>query len=224
MFTGIIQHIGTVESLVYQGNNAQLEIGCSLDTSDIYSGDSIAINGTCLTVASFTKGLTARLVFDLGPETLEKTTLGNLRFLQSVHVEKALRLSDRLGGHLVQGHIDGVGVLVSRDYEGSALKLHFTCNKDILSLCVYKGSISVDGVSLTINQVYETGFDTCLIPLTLQKTCLDSYPISHRVNLENDLIGKYVKRLLKHKEELPQITWNLLDNANFTEKRRTNCK
>ncbi len=200
MFTGIIQNIGSVHSLDYHGATAQLAIECDLDTSDIHSGDSIAINGTCLTLTSFIPGPPAKLVFDLGPETLEKTTLGNLRVWQNIHVEKALRLSERIGGHLVQGHVDGIGILQTQEHQGSALKMRFTCSPDILKLCIYKGSISIDGISLTINQIYETGFDVCLIPHTLEKTCLGTYQTGHRVNLENDLIGKYVERLLGHKK------------------------
>ncbi len=218
MFTGIIQHIGSVHRLDNQGATAQLEIECKLDTGDVQPGDSIAINGTCLTVTSFTTGPIARLVFDLSPETLEKTTLGALRVLQNIHVEKALRLSDRLGGHLVQGHVDGIGILVNRENEGFALKMRFACSRDILNLCIQKGSISIDGVSLTINQIHETGFEVCLIPHSLEKTCLGTYQIGHRVNLENDLIGKYVERLLEHKKESSEVTWNLLEKSGFIDK------
>ena len=185
MFTGIIQHTGTLERI-----GSRVSVQSNMDLSDVHTGDSIAINGVCLTTLE-----AHALVFDLGPETLAVTTLGQLKNNAQVHLEKAMRLSDRLGGHLVQGHVDGVGKVVSRKTEDQSLHITFAASPEILKLCIPKGSITIEGISLTINHVDNQTFSVCLIPHTLEKTVLKNLLPGDRVNLENDLIGKYVAQL-----------------------------
>ena len=196
MFTGIVKNLGQVQQIEFSGLLAKLTLESNLDASDVALGDSIAINGVCLTVTK----IFPYLCFDLGVETLEKTTLSSLRPTQMVHFEKAMRFSDRLGGHLVQGHVDGIGIIVLRETMGDSLRLGIACHPNLLRLCVYKGSICIDGISLTINNVNETGFEAGLIPHTLQNTCLAKLQVGDRVNIENDLIGKYVGQLFQNNE------------------------
>ena len=138
------------------------------------------------------------LIFDLGPETLAATTLGQLQVGCLVHLEKAMRLSDRLGGHLVQGHVDGVGQVTQIKPEADSLHIIFKASPEILKLCIPKGSITIDGVSLTINQIDKETLSVCLVPHTLEKTNLKNLKLRDFVNLENDLIGKYVAKLSLH--------------------------
>ncbi len=193
MFTGIIHTLGTTTRVEYRGATARIEIETELDISDVGIGDSIAVNGVCLTVVEFALGPIGRLMFDIGPETVEKTTLASLRPMQMVHLEKALTFSGRIHGHLVQGHVDGTGIVLQKAYEGQALRLRIACERSILKLCVVKGSITMNGVSLTLNQVNESSFEVCLIPLTLEKTLFAKLEVGDRVNLESDLIGKYLQ-------------------------------
>lgn len=185
MFTGIIQHTGTLER-----NDSRVSVQSDMDLSDVHAGDSIAINGVCLTTLE-----AHALVFDLGPETLAVTTLGQLKNSTQVHLEKAMRLSNRLGGHLVQGHVDGVGEVVSLKIEDQSLHITFKASSEILRLCIPKGSITIEGVSLTINHVDSKTFSVCLIPHTLEKTMFKNLKPGDLVNLENDLVGKYVAHL-----------------------------
>lgn len=185
MFTGIIQHTG-----LFEQTGSRVTIQSDMDLSDVHVGDSIAINGVCLTTLD-----SHQLIFDLGPETLSATTLGKLKSGTHVHLEKALRLSDRLGGHLVQGHIDGVGEVISTKFESDSRHITFKASFDILKLCIPKGSIAIDGISLTINRVDNQSFSVCLVPHTLEQTRLKDLKVGSFVNLENDLIGKYVARL-----------------------------
>ena len=218
MFSGVIQHQATVVEVRKQDALIRLGLSSDLDVSDIQVGDSIAINGVCLTVVRFTTETPALLYFDVGPETLQKTTLGALSVGQKVHAEKAMRLSDRLHGHLVQGHVDGKGTLTNRKFEGESLRLSFRCPAPILRLCIPKGSIAIDGISLTINEIHADRFDVCLIPHTLEKTSLGNYPVGHEVNLENDLIGKYVERLVApHHIAKSDITMDLLSKSGFVQ-------
>jgi riboflavin synthase len=186
MFTGIIQHTGTFERI-----DSRVSVQSDMDLTDIQAGDSIAINGVCLTTVE-----PHALIFDLGPETLAATTLGQLKNGTQIHLEKAMRLSDRLGGHLVQGHVDGVGQVVSIKTEDQSLHITFKASPEILRLCIPKGSITIEGISLTINHADAESFSVCLIPHTLEKTVLDQLKPGDFVNLENDLIGKYVAQLM----------------------------
>lgn len=188
MFTGIVE-----ESAIVLRAGARLEVRTALDLKDTKPGDSIAVDGCCLTVVQMPHGVVA---FDLGPETLAVTTLGALAAGDRVHLERALRLSDRLGGHLVAGHVDAVGTIASLTRQGDALMVRVSAPPAILRYCVVKGSVCVDGVSLTLNAVDDAGFEVGLIPHTLRVTAFAALNVGDRVNLEADLIGKYVEKLL----------------------------
>lgn len=216
MFTGIIRQFGEVNQLSFHGPMARVQIETPLDVSDVSLGDSIAVNGVCLTAVAIEKSKPALITFDIGPETLDCTSLAALRTSECVHLEKALQLSDRIHGHLLQGHVDGVGIIVHKEMQGESLVLKIAAPQEILRLCIPKGSIGVDGVSLTINKIHAGSFELCLIPHTLLLTNFAKYEIGRRVNLENDVIGKYVYEiLLKHNPKDEGISWDLLMKNGF---------
>lgn len=186
MFTGIIQNMGILK----RHSSARISVESNMNLSDVHAGDSIAVNGVCLTTLN-----NKSLEFDLNPETLKKTTLGELEAGTQVHLEKALRLSDRLGGHFVQGHIDNIGRVLSLTQQDTSLVLKISAPKEILALCIPKGSIAIDGVSLTINQVSKEDFEVCLIPHTLEKTHFKALKSGNLVNLEVDMIAKSVAHI-----------------------------
>jgi riboflavin synthase len=193
VFTGIIEEMGTVKLISVRSESAKIQVAARKILADIRLGDSIAVNGVCLTVTSFSpQGFTA----DVMPETLRKTSLFELRPGQQVNLERALALGGRLGGHLVSGHIDGIGRLRDRRTEENAVVLWISAPPEILRFIVLKGSIAVDGVSLTVADVGHDAFAVSLIPLTAEQTTLGSRLPGEPVNLENDLIGKYVERFL----------------------------
>ncbi len=197
MFTGIVEESGTVVALSARPEGARLVVKTGLDLSDTKLGDSIAIDGCCLTVVDLLPGTVA---FDLGPETLAVTTLGSLSTGKRVHLERALRVGDRLGGHMVAGHVDAVGTVSRAERVGAppndALIVRIEAPPAITRYCVAKGSICVDGVSLTLNVVDDAGFEVGLIPHTLVVTHFASLAPGVRVNLEADMLGKYVEKLL----------------------------
>lgn len=192
MFTGLIQDIGTLERLT-PGPMAELWVQSAVLAREPYVlGESIAVNGCCLTVVE-ARGPGFRV--DAAPETLRRTSLGDFKVGQGVNLERAMRLSDRLGGHLVQGHVDGVSRLLSKRTEGGSLVLDFELPPDLAAFLIEKGSIAIDGVSLTVNALAGLSFSVQLIPETQRRTTLASRAVGERVNLEADLIGKYVARL-----------------------------
>lgn len=192
MFTGLIQDIGTLERLT-PGPMAELWVQSAVLAREPYVlGESIAVNGCCLTVVE-ARGTGFRV--DAAPETLRRTSLGDFKVGQGVNLERAMRLSDRLGGHLVQGHVDGVSRLLSKRTEGGSLVLDFELPPDLAAFLIEKGSIAIDGVSLTVNALAGPSFSVQLIPETQRRTTLASRAVGERVNLEADLIGKYVARL-----------------------------
>ncbi len=193
MFTGIIEEVGTVQSLTRGRDGATLEVRADRVLEDLKVGDSLAVNGVCLTLTHLGAGTFSA---DLSPETLRVTNLGALQKDGGVNLERPLRLSDRLGGHLVLGHVDGVGKVRARRQQGDALILAIEVPKELEPYCVPKGSIAVDGVSLTINTVPGSTFEVVLIPHTVQATTLGTRHPGARVNIETDIIGKYVARLL----------------------------
>lgn len=193
MFTGLIEDIGTVRALQRRGDDVTLRVACGLPTHELTLGESIAVNGACLTVTTILPdGFTA----DASTETLRLTSLGGLALGDRVHLERALAIGGRLGGHLVQGHVDGTGRLVRRAALGKAWDLHIEANPSLLGELVPKGSITVDGVSLTVNDVDERSFRVTIVPHTESNTLLIDYRVGQVVNLETDIIGKYVKRFL----------------------------
>jgi riboflavin synthase len=199
MFTGIVEATGTVESIARAEPDraaARLTVATALDLSGSKIGASIAVDGVCLTIVERGGG---RFSADLGPETLLLTTLGNLDPGTRVHLERPLRLGDELGGHLVAGHVDAVGTIVARRENGSALELEISVPGTVARALAPKGSIAVDGVSLTINALADLAggaiFAVTLIPHTLAATKLGDKPQGAGVNIESDLIAKHVERL-----------------------------
>lgn len=193
MFTGLIQAIGVVRSLKREGDAGRLCIISSLAAEDLNPGESIAINGVCLTVVSWDAD---SFSVDVSPETLRSTTLGSLLPRTTVNLERALRLCDRLGGHLVSGHIDSIGTIRQRRQEQNAVYFEFYAPPKTMRYIVAKGSVAIDGISLTVNQVFADRFSVSVIPHSLDQTCLKERRISDQVNIETDLIGRYVERFL----------------------------
>lgn len=194
LFTGIIEEVGIVRRLDRATAGAAIVIAAGKVTPGLKIGDSIAVNGPCLTVTAFDReSLTAFVM----PETLRRSTLGELKPGQKVNLERALALGDRLGGHLVSGHIDGVATLLKREPEGAATLLTFNAPEQHLRYIVPKGSVALDGVSLTVIAVNAASFSVGIIPHTGQETTLGTTEIGSPVNLEVDLIGKYVERMLQ---------------------------
>ncbi len=193
MFTGIIQDAGVVESFERLESGARLRLRTTTDQEPFARGESLAVNGVCLTVLPEDDGT---LLTDVSNETLARTTLGSLITGARVNIERALALGGRLGGHLVQGHVDGVGTLLSIRAEGDFAVYRWSCPADYSELIVDKGSIAVDGVSLTVVGPDGASFGAALIPETLQRTNLGVSSIGDRVNLELDMIAKYVRSLV----------------------------
>lgn len=194
MFTGLIEDLGTLRDIRTGSDQARLTVETKLPMAELSLGESIAVNGACLTVTTFGKGV---FTADVSPETLKCTTLGQLVRGARVNLERALRLSDRLGGHLVTGHIDGQGRIVERRKDGNAWRFQFQTDAAVTSLLVAKGSVTIDGISLTVNDVAENVFSLAIIPHTLAMTTLQERKVGDVVNIETDLIGKYVARFLQ---------------------------
>ncbi len=193
MFTGIIEEIGHVKSLHRGAKSFTLEVEADVVMQGTQVGDSIATNGVCLTVTSLTgHGFTA----DVMPETVQRTALGELKAGSPVNLERALSLQTRLGGHIVSGHIDGTGRISDRRQDDTALWLTVECDSRLLRYVIEKGSITIQGVSLTVARVDERSFAVSLIPHTQSATTLHAARIGDLVNLENDIIAKYVEKLL----------------------------
>ncbi|MBP5679912.1 MAG: riboflavin synthase [Bacteroidales bacterium] len=193
MFTGIIEEIGHVKSLHRGAKSFTLEVEADVVMQGTQVGDSIATNGVCLTVTSLTgHGFTA----DVMPETVQRTALGELKAGSPVNLERALSLQTRLGGHIVSGHIDGTGRIADRRQDDNALWLTVECDSRLLRYIIEKGSITIQGVSLTVARVDERSFAVSLIPHTQSATTLHAAHIGDLVNLENDIIAKYVEKLL----------------------------
>ncbi len=192
MFTGLIEATGSVAQLERSGHNCRLRVNSSLAQADLKMGESIAINGVCLTLTGWDR---RSFTADVSSETLEVTTLGALRPGSLVNLERALRLCDRLGGHIVSGHVDAVGQLQSRTGEGEAQRLEFSLPGAISRYVAPKGSITIDGISLTVNQVTADSFSVMIIPHTLEMTTLKNMRTGESVNLESDILARYVERL-----------------------------
>jgi len=191
MFTGIIDELGTLTKLEISGSDATLQVRCGY--RDFVRGESIAVNGCCLSV---TESGVDWFAADASTETLAKTTLGSLKLGDRVHLERALRAHDRLGGHIVSGHVDGVGTLLDRRPLGRSIELTIEVPDALAPFLAPKGSVAVDGVSLTVNGTVGRRFDLALVPVSQGKTLLAERPLGSTVNLEVDVLAKYVARLL----------------------------
>lgn len=197
MFTGLVAEMGDVVSLMKKGSGARLSLDAVEVSRNAKLGDSIAINGTCLTVVEI-KGRT--LAFDLSDETLRSSNLGELKARDRVNLESALRPDDRIGGHFVTGHIDGTGVIRSKTREGEVYKIIIKTEPWIAEYLVEKGSVAVDGISLTVVDVMRDGFSLVIIPHTAKLTTIGVKGLGDRVNVEVDILGKYVARYLKREK------------------------
>ncbi|MBS0365309.1 MAG: riboflavin synthase [Proteobacteria bacterium] len=194
MFTGIVLDVGTVENCEKRGGDLRLTIACHrLDLSVLKAGDSVSVQGCCLTAVEINA---QRFVADVSRETLSVTTLGELVVGAAVNLEPALRAGDALGGHLVSGHVDAVGSLVTMSEDARSRRLGFALPASLARFVAPKGSITVDGVSLTVNTVSAGGFDVNIIPHTLTHTTLGALTVDARVNLEIDLVARYLDRLV----------------------------
>ena len=194
MFTGIIQAIGSIRDMQAKGGDLRLSIATSkLDLADVVLGDSIAVNGVCLTVIALDN---AGFAADVSRETLNLTSLGQLTRGSSVNLEKALTLQTRLGGHLVSGHVDGLGEILSREEDARSVRFTVKAPDDLAKYIAHKGSITVDGISLTVNKVDGANFELNIVPHTLTETIMASYHNGTKVNLEVDLVARYLERLL----------------------------
>ncbi len=208
MFSGIVEEMGVVKSLARGLAGARLSILAGAVLKDLQLGESVSVSGACLTAAEVGE---TDFAVDVSVETLGVTTLGTLTAGAAVNLERALKLNDRLGGHLVTGHVDGKGILRERTQTGNTLLLTLEVPEPILRYCISKGSLTVDGVSLTINSVSENGVSVAIIPHTAKVTTLGMKQPGDAVNLESDLIGKYVERLLQASGRLPEKATPVID-------------
>jgi len=194
MFTGLIQDIGEIQSIQPKGGGVSLTISTQLDPRSVKIGDSISVNGVCLTVVKLS-GPT--FTAEVSPETLKRTTLAGAKNGQPVNLETALKMSDLLGGHLVSGHVDGTGEIAEMASEGNSLRYRFRVPLEIGRYLIEKGSVAVDGISLTVAECHDQMFSVSVIPHTAERTTLGKKKVGDKVNLENDLIAKYVEKFVR---------------------------
>ena len=213
MFTGIVEDRGKILRADARGQGKRLMVRVPAHLTDLHLGDSINVNGTCLTVVEKTGDSVA---VDVSSETLEKTTFREVREGDEVNLERAMKLSDRLGGHLVTGHVDGVGTLVERRSERDFVHLRIQIPKSVSRYVVTKGSIAIDGISLTVNACGRDEIEITLIPYTLEKTTLIGKRMGDRLNLETDILGKYVEKLMEGRES-GKVTSSFLREHGFIE-------
>lgn len=215
MFTGLVEEIGMIQSIFKSTKSAKIIIKASKVLEEIKFGDSISTNGVCLTVTEFTSNSFA---VDVMAETMRRSNLHILASGDDVNLERALRVGDRLGGHLVSGHIDGMGTISNYEREDNAVWVTISANPEILRYIVQKGSIAIDGISLTVAYVDESVFKVSIIPHTKEVTTLIKKKAGDIVNLECDMVGKYIEKLLLSKEQAsvkPYIDINFLSKHGF---------
>ncbi len=198
MFTGIIEEIGTISAIIRGRVSASLTIKAQLVNSDLSIGDSINTNGTCLTVTEFN---TNSFTVDVMAETMRRTNLDLLKSGSHVNLERALQLSDRLGGHMLSGHIDGIGTITQINQEEIATWFTISADKEILKYVIKKGSVAIDGISLTVADLTDSSFRISIIPHTAKETTLLSKKAGEVVNIENDLTAKYIEKFITGKKE-----------------------
>ncbi len=213
MFTGLIESTGEVTKIETRAGSRRILIAPEKEDFALKSGESVTVDGLCLTVAGFQAGA---FRVEVSSESLDRSTLGELRKGSRVNLERALRMGDRLGGHLVQGHVDGVGSVLETRQEGEFKELRIQAPKPVMRYIIEKGSVTVDGISLTVNKIGPADFRLMLIPETIKHTTLGEKRIGDHVNLEADMIGKYVERLLFDKRDaLDKITLDKLKDEGF---------
>ncbi|MBN2829499.1 MAG: riboflavin synthase [Candidatus Cloacimonetes bacterium] len=212
MFTGIIEEIGTIESFRFEPGRIELRIRAEKVLEDTKVGDSIAVNGICLTVTSLdSKGFTA----DVMPVSLEKSSLKDVGTGGKVNLERALQLQSRMGGHIVNGHIDGVGIITNIERNDNAMLFTISTNSEVLNYLIPEGSVAVDGISLTVAELRPEGFVVSLIPTTLSETILQYKNRGEQVNLESDIIGKYLWHFSKRDSKSKGISAAFLAENGF---------
>jgi riboflavin synthase len=213
MFTGIVEDTAKVSRIEHRGQEKSLILELPPHLTEVQLGDSININGVCLTVVQKNE---QRIELDLSSETLQKTALRELREGDQVNLERALRLTDRLGGHIVTGHVDGIGEIVEKREEGDFLQLRIRVPESVSRYVVQKGSIAIDGISLTVNEYQEGEIRMTLIPYTIEKTTLRQKRVGDRVNIEGDILGKYVEKFLDRGDRKPgQVDLSFLKQHGF---------
>ena len=208
MFTGLVEGIGKIKELSRFGEDLSLTISPFFEMADLRIGDSVSVDGVCLTVTRVNQG-SFRL--DVSVETLSRSTLTGIQVGDEVNLERALRLSDRLGGHLVSGHVDGVGKILKKEQKQRSWVLRFGFEKSLLKYVVEKGSVTVDGISLTVNRCDDQGFEVNVIPQTGRETGILRKKVGDPVNIETDLIGKYVEKLFPKSDEPQAKKASLID-------------
>ena len=198
MFTGLIEEVGRMDKISKGEKSLKLTIVAQKVLEDIKIGDSISTNGVCLTVVEYTNN---SFTVDVMPETLRNTNLGQLEKGSILNLERALQLSDRIGGHIVSGHIDGIGNIVEFKVEDNATWITIETTRDVIKYILPKGSIAIDGTSLTVVDVKDNSFRVSIIPITKDETTLLKKSVGDEVNLECDMVGKYIERFLNFKED-----------------------
>lgn len=212
MFTGIVEDLGKVKSMKSGPNSMQLTLESKKIVEDIHLGDSISVNGVCLTVISFSKEL---FTVDVMPETVNSTSIQSLQIGHAVNLERAMPANGRFGGHFVSGHVDGTGVILRKRKLENAVYVDIGISEELSKFCTLKGSVAVDGISLTIFDIKPKQLTVSLIPLTFSETLLGIKREHDVVNIENDLLGKYVINHLERKHESSSISMDFLRQNGF---------
>ena len=218
MFTGIIESFGTIKRIESAGEGKRLLIGCDLDLSQSRIGDSIAVNGACLTAVRLG---THEFAVDMAPETVSRTTFKNAKPGTRVNIERAMKLSSRVDGHLVSGHIDGTGTIAAIRRKSNAIIFTIQVKPELAADMIEKGSVAIEGISLTINRCSDTDFDVSIIPHTAQITTIGLKNLGDAVNIETDMLGKYVRKFLtggkgsSAGEKTPGVDMGLLARNGF---------
>ncbi|MGF1699251.1 riboflavin synthase [Photobacterium makurazakiensis] len=216
MFTGIIEAVGTITALTPKGEDISVTVdSATLDLSDVKLGDSIATNGVCLTVVELTG---SGYVADLSLETLKRTAFASYRAGQKANLEKAMLPTTRFGGHMVSGHIDDVAEIIERNHTGRAIEFWVKAPAHLAKYVSEKGSVSIDGISLTVNAIRGDEFKLTIVPHTAAETTMESFKVGHKVNFEVDVIARYLERLMlgdKAAEQKSEVTMDLLAKSGF---------
>ncbi len=210
MFTGIIEEKGIIENIIFGSKSCKLTISGSVIFDDLKLGDSVAVNGVCLTVS---KLLSNKFEADVMAETMRRTAMGTLKKGSHVNLERAMQLNGRFGGHIVSGHIDGVGTIINKVTEDNAVLVTISADSEVMKYIVFKGSITLDGISLTVASVKNNRFTVSIIPHTAKETTLLDKKIGDKINIECDIVGKYIEKFISKPES--GITIDFLKENGF---------